>query len=52
VWSSLRRGLANLAPRGIDQFAAVVKTKLKRMHYCGGLLDGFVAETGLILEPP
>jgi transposase len=52
VWSSLRRGLANLAPRGIDQLAAVVKTKLKRMQYRPGLLDGFIAETGLALEPP
>jgi putative transposase len=53
VWSGLRRGLANLAPRGIDQLAAIVKTKLKRMQYRrDGLLDGFIAETGFVLEPP
>jgi transposase len=52
VWSSLHRGLANLAPRGTDQLAAVVKTKLKRMQYRHGLLDGFIAETGFVLEPP
>ncbi|WDV50196.1 transposase [Streptomyces coeruleorubidus] len=52
VWSSLRRGLANLAPRGIDQLAAIVKTKLKRMQYHHGLLDGFITETGFVLEPP
>ena len=51
VWSSLKRGLANLAPRGIEQLAAMVKTKLKRMQYRHGLLDGFVAETGLIYGP-
>ena len=50
VWSSLRRGLANLAPRGIDQLGAVVKTKLKRMQYRHRLLDGFIAETGFVLE--
>ena len=52
VWSSLRRGLANLAPRGINQLGAVVKTKLKRMQYRHRLLDGFIAETGFVLEPP
>jgi transposase len=52
VWSSLKRGLANLAPRGIEQLAAMVKTKLRRMQYRHGLLDGFIAETGLIYQPP
>jgi transposase len=53
VWSSLRRGLANLAPRGIDELTAAVKTRLKRMQYRrDGLLDGFIAETGFTLEPP
>ncbi|WP_113702173.1 transposase [Nonomuraea lactucae] len=52
VWSALKRGLANLAPRDTDQLAAVVKTKLKRMQYRHGLLDGFTAATGLTLDPP
>ena len=53
VWSSLRRGLANLAPHGIDELAAAVKTRLKRMQYRrDGLLDGFIAEIGFTLEPP
>nr|AGS49941.1 hypothetical protein [uncultured bacterium esnapd26] len=52
MWSSLRRGLADLAPRAIDQLAAIVKTKLERMQYRHGLLDGFIAETGFVLEPP
>jgi hypothetical protein len=52
VWSVLKRGVANLAPRDTDQLAAMVKTKLKRMQYHPTLLDGFIAQTGLILHPP
>lgn len=52
IWSSLKRGVANLAPRDTDQLAAMVKTKLKRMQYHPTLLDGFIAQTGLILQPP
>ncbi|WP_433364779.1 hypothetical protein [Streptosporangium sp. CA-115845] len=33
------------------QLATLVKTKLKRMQYRPALLDGFIARTGLILEP-
>ncbi|MFC4533053.1 transposase [Sphaerisporangium dianthi] len=51
VWSALKRSLANLAPRDTDQLAAVVKTKLKRMQYRHGLLDGFIAATGLPSKP-
>jgi hypothetical protein len=52
VWSALKRALANLAPRDIDELAALIATKLKRMQYRSGLLDGFIAQTGFILEPP
>lgn len=30
----------------------MVKTKLKRMQYHPTLLDGFIAQTGLVLQPP
>lgn len=52
VWSVLKRALANLAPHDIDELAALVATKLKRMQYRSSLLDGFIAQTGFILEPP
>lgn len=54
VWSNLKRGLGNLAARGIDQLAALVKTRLKKMQYRPSLIDAFIAETGLILttDPP
>ncbi|GAA5771917.1 hypothetical protein [Streptosporangium roseum] len=51
MWSALKRALANLAPRDIDELAGVVATKLKRMQYRSGLLDGFIAQTGFILKP-
>jgi len=49
VWSHLKRSLANLAKRGIDQLTALVKTRLKRMQYRPSLLDGYLAKTGLDL---
>lgn len=48
VWSHLKRGLGNLAACGIDQLAALVKTRLKKMQYRPALIDAFIAETGLI----
>ena len=53
LWSVLKRSVADLAPRGVDASAALVKTRLRLMQYRrDGLLDGFIAETGLTLEPP
>jgi hypothetical protein len=51
VWSHLKRSLANLAKRNIGQLTALVKTRLKRMQHRPGLLDGFLASTGLDLAP-
>ena len=51
VWSHLKRSLANLAKRNLAQLTALVKTRLKRMQYRPGLLDGFLASTGLDLTP-
>ena len=51
VWSYLKRSLANLAKRNLAQLTAPVKTRLKRMQYRPGLLDGFLASTGLDLAP-
>jgi hypothetical protein len=51
VWSHLKRSLANLAKRNISQLTALVKTRLRRMQYRPGLLDGFLASTRLDLTP-
>jgi hypothetical protein len=52
VWSNLKRSLANLTKQGISQLITLVKTRLKRMQYRPGLIDGFLAKTGLDLTPP
>jgi transposase len=51
VWANVKGTLGNLAARGIDQLAAIVKSRLKRIQYRPGLIDGFIAGTGLVLEP-
>jgi hypothetical protein len=45
----LKRSLANLTKHDIDQLTALIKTRLRRMQYRPGLLDGFLAKTGLDL---
>jgi hypothetical protein len=51
TWAHLKRSLANLAKRDIRQLTALVKTRLRRMQYQPGLLDGFLASAGLDLTP-
>lgn len=51
VWSHVERGLGNLAACGIDQLAAIVRSRLKSTQYRPGLIDRFMAETGLVLQP-
>lgn len=50
VWSSMKHGLGNLLVDGLDALNATIKTRLKRMQYRPGLINGFFAETGLPLE--
>jgi len=52
VWSNLKRSLANLTKQNIGQLTALVKTRLRRMQYRAGLLDGFLAKTKLDLSNP
>jgi transposase len=51
VWSHLKRSLANLAKRDIAQLTALAKTRLRRMQYRPGLIEGFLAGTRLDLMP-
>jgi putative transposase len=46
VWSSWTRSLANLTKQGLDQLTTLVKTRLKRMQYRPGQIDGFLAKIG------
>lgn len=51
VWALLKRSLANLVKHNIRQLTALIKTRLRRMQYRPGLLDGFLAGTRLDLTP-
>ncbi|MFE7790420.1 hypothetical protein [Streptomyces sp. NPDC057460] len=41
-----------LVEHNLDQLTAQVKTRLKRMQYQRGLIEGLMAKTGLDLQPP
>jgi hypothetical protein len=51
VWSHLKRSLASLAKRDIAQLTALAKTRLRRMQYQPGLIEGFLTGTRLDLTP-
>jgi hypothetical protein len=54
AWANMKNGLGNLAVRDVDQLAAIMKSRLKRIQYRVALIEAFLAQTGLILEsqPP
>jgi hypothetical protein len=47
----LIRVRANLAKRNLRELTVLVKTRLRRMQFRAGLLDGFLASTRLDLTP-
>jgi len=51
VWSHLKRSLANMVKHDIGQLTTLVRTRLRRMQYQPGLLDGFLAKPRLDLTP-
>ena len=51
VRSNLQRSLANLITHDIGQLTVLVKTRLRRMQYQPGLLEGFLAKPRLDLTP-
>ncbi|MER6536474.1 transposase [Streptomyces sp900105755] len=52
VWAHLKKSLANLAPHTIEDLTPLVKNRLRGIQRRPEILDGFIAETGLGLEPP
>jgi putative transposase len=52
VWAHLKRSLANLAKKTLNELARLIKTRLKKMQYRPQLISGFIAKTGLDLKPP
>ena len=51
VWPDLKRSLGSLVKHDISQLTALVKTRLRRMQYQPGLLEGFLAKPRLDLPP-
>jgi len=51
VWANMKNGLGNLMAHDVDQLAAIIKNQLKRIQYRPELIGGFLAQTGLTLEP-
>lgn len=50
IWSLLNRsGLANLAVTGLEELMPMVKRGLKKIQYRPHLIDGCLAETGLLI---
>jgi hypothetical protein len=47
----MKGGLGNLAAADAGQLTAIIKNRLKTIQYRPGLIDGFLAQTGLTLEP-
>nr|WP_236653720.1 transposase [Streptacidiphilus melanogenes] len=53
IWSLLRRGfLANVAFTDPDHLVRTVRRGLRKIQYRPHLIDGCLAETGLIIAPP
>ncbi|HSK35091.1 MAG TPA: transposase [Propionicimonas sp.] len=51
LWSTLKAGLGNLAVDIVDHLTAIIRNRLKRIQYRPDLIPGFLAQTGLSLEP-
>jgi putative transposase len=52
AWAHMKNSLGNLAVRDVTQLAAIVKNRLKSIQYHPGLIDGFLAQTGLTCSVP
>jgi hypothetical protein len=47
----MKNGLGNLAAADVDELTATIKNRLKSIQYRPALTDGFLAQTGLTLDP-
>ena len=47
----MNNGPGNLAACNAGQLAAIMKNRLKRIQHRPGLIGGFLAQTGLSIEP-
>ncbi|MFF4187565.1 transposase [Streptomyces sp. NPDC001691] len=52
AWAHIKRSLANLAVVALDRLETLVRKRLKRLQYRPGILNGFIAGTGLSPDTP
>ncbi|MFI6454492.1 hypothetical protein ACIBF6_23370 [Streptosporangium amethystogenes] len=52
MWSNLRTKLFNFTAHSIDDLASLIKNRLKPLQYRPDLLNGFIAETGIMIPNP
>lgn len=51
VWANMKNGLGNLAACTLDQLATIISSRLRRIQHRPDLIQGFLGQTGLDLEP-
>jgi hypothetical protein len=51
AWAAMKASLGNLAARDVDQLAAIMKNRLKSIHYRPALIEAFLAQAGLPFDP-
>ena len=51
VWSHLKKSLANLTKRTVDQLAWLIRSRLTHIQHQPQLTAGFLAKTGLDFKP-
>lgn len=47
----MKSGLGNLAARTLDELAATVRTRLRSVQHRPELVNAFIGQSGLTLEP-
>ena len=47
----MKASLGNLAVRDVDQLAAIMKNRLKRIQYRPALIEAFLGHAGLTFDP-
>ncbi|MGW7824580.1 IS630 family transposase [Streptomyces puniciscabiei] len=50
IWSLVKRDIGNLAAANLSQITRAIRGRLKRIQYRPDLVDGCLAETGLIMD--
>jgi transposase len=51
AWANMKNRLGNLAAADVDQLTGIIKNRGKSIQFRSALIGGFLARTGLTLEP-